>query len=482
MDTFGENWGYRLFMATAATHPEYFGRRSPKTRTSDVWEMADGRWAWEVGPFPLPGGGVFRKHGARQTQKKAISSRDRAYEAYNLVVDPPPAPPAPVERELTAAEKWTVEEWCEHAIDRIAKERASRTPQGYRYSLKNWVYPAVGQTRLADLNNWMLQDFIDSIPTRSTQAAVKTALSSCLAKAVRARILSFNPVHGLTLKKRPKRHEEDEERPDKRLLTESEKAALLRALSRTPREVPHDVSTPDGLVAAANAIYSGRIESAWSLAFLPCALSLYLGLRLGEALGARWSDIDWQEELPAEKRRPKIKIQRQVQRIVGVGLEADLPLKSNSAYRTLGIPPQLALILQEARRQTELRKRELEEEGVTLPASAFSHICHQRGRGGRSKNVGGPLDPSNVEREFRKEVAKIIVERKNGEPVFLNRKGVAPVKIHTLRSNFLSFWANVKRISDTELQKIAGHADVATTKRWYVVVDDTKVADLMCDG
>jgi integrase len=65
-----------------------------------------------------------------------------------------------------------------------------------------------------------------------------------------------------------------------------------------------------------------------------------LGLRRGEMLGLRWSDIDWQA--------PSIRLEQQV-RVAGSIVEISDELKTSHAYRTLGLAPDLIAVLKEHR-------------------------------------------------------------------------------------------------------------------------------------
>ena len=65
-----------------------------------------------------------------------------------------------------------------------------------------------------------------------------------------------------------------------------------------------------------------------------------LGLRRGEMLGLRWSDIDWKART--------IRLEQQV-RVAGSIVEISDELKTASAYRTLGMAPDLIEVLREHR-------------------------------------------------------------------------------------------------------------------------------------
>ena len=69
-------------------------------------------------------------------------------------------------------------------------------------------------------------------------------------------------------------------------------------------------------------------------------LLISLGMRRGEMLGLRWSDIDWRTE--------KIRLEQQV-RVAGNTVEISDDLKTPRAYRTLGMSPDLIEVLKEHR-------------------------------------------------------------------------------------------------------------------------------------
>ena len=71
-------------------------------------------------------------------------------------------------------------------------------------------------------------------------------------------------------------------------------------------------------------------------------IELATGLRRGELLGLKWSDIDWKNGI--------IKVRRQVARVNGEIVEA--PLKTKNSYRAVSISPQAIEVLREQKRKT----------------------------------------------------------------------------------------------------------------------------------
>ena len=74
----------------------------------------------------------------------------------------------------------------------------------------------------------------------------------------------------------------------------------------------------------------------------PCYLDLATGLRRGELLGLKWTDVDFQHGV--------LKIQRAISRQNGKVVEA--PLKTKNAYRTLPLSADAIDVLMQQRRKT----------------------------------------------------------------------------------------------------------------------------------
>lgn len=117
-------------------------------------------------------------------------------------------------------------------------------------------------------------------------------------------------------------------------------------------------------------------------------LDLATGLRRGELLGLKWTDID------LEKGKPQVK--RQVAWIEGEIMEA--PLKTKNAYRTLPLAEDVTAILKQQRKK----------------AGSSPWVIH-------SPNGGGPTSPDSV-------LCKL-----HG---VLKRAGLPQVRFHDLRHPF----------------------------------------------
>lgn len=274
-------------------------------RKSNVWQNAQTlRWHWEV-EFTRGDGTCFRKAGSKKTKDEALASRDKAYSDYNV--------------NEARAGKWTVQTWAEHCLSEIlTNENGETTNETYSVVLRNHVYPLIGRMPLGELTTATLQVYFNNLQERTSEAVAnktRTALSSCLTRAVRQNLIVANPLRMVKLAKVNRFEVEDDEddeesRADKRIMTEEEQTKLLAAAKGTLVE--------------------------------PCImLGLKCGMRIGECLGLQWSSVN------LEKRT--IRVKQQLKRVKGKGLVIRPP-KTNAGIRTLHISDSLFAYLIELRK------------------------------------------------------------------------------------------------------------------------------------
>ncbi len=160
---------------------------------------------------------------------------------------------------LVVPSKKTVSEFLFEWIDRGKPGIQDRTRESYRWTLIQYVLPRLGDRRLDQLSPMEIQDLYNALSEKGlsprTVRYAHSILRSALAQAVRWRVLNGNPADLVELPaKKPKE---------------------MRALS------PEEAST------FLEAIQGDRWEALWELL-------LVTGLQPGEALGLKWSDVDWE--------------------------------------------------------------------------------------------------------------------------------------------------------------------------------------------
>jgi integrase len=223
----------------------------------------------------------------------------------------------------------TVEEWMRYWLDRIVPRAkpAAGTVKAYNTVVGQYVIPLLGHHRLDRLTPehideaWETllddgnprKDPTDRVPIApNTVHLAHTVLRRALKVAVQRKRLKTNPAGTDSMDAPPRDEKEVEPVPP------AEVVKILAAAEGTP--------------------YGAR----WSVA-------LALGLRPGEALGLRWSDVDLDAGV--------LHVRQQLQRVKGKGLVATAP-KSEAGKRWMNLPPTLLAGLKAHRKsQNEARLR-----------------------------------------------------------------------------------------------------------------------------
>ena len=199
-------------------------------------------------------------------------------------------------------------EWFERFEQLVRDGRRSPASASlYRATLDRHVLPVIGGLRLAELTTARVDAFLHGVlrdKGHATAKVCRSVLSGVCGLAVRRDALRSNPVRDVG----------DLERGDRsgaRALTLSECREWLAVLDADPYAVRKDL--PD------------------LARFL-----LGTGVRIGEAMGVTWDDVDLAEQL--------VHIRRTVIRVKGVGLVPKVT-KSRAGLRTLRIPAWLVAVL-----------------------------------------------------------------------------------------------------------------------------------------
>ena len=329
----------------------------PKRRANGegtIHKRKDGRWEgrYTAGHDPETGKAII-KNVLGKTQTEVKEKLKKAIEG-NAGID------------YGRAKTYTVGSWLEVWMENYAKIKLRpstyKTHQGF---LKNHIQPNIGNIPLSELTSLDLQKFykhlleggrVDRIEAKNkpkglspkTVRNIHQMIGSAYNLAMEQKLVSKNPTQGCALPK-------VEHREMKTLTSEQ-----LGAFFHEARE-------------------SGVYELYY--------LDLATGLRRGELLGLKWSDVDFQ--------RGTLKIQRAISRQNGKVVEA--PLKTKNAYRTL-----------------------------PLSADAISVLEQQKNKSGKSEWVfpsptGKPMSPDSVLHMLQR---------------VLKRAGLPRIRFHDLRHTF----------------------------------------------
>lgn len=303
------------------------------------------------------------------------------------------------------AERLTVERYLSEWLDAYASDHPeSTTPQTYRYVLEGHVIPRIGHVLLPRLTakhvEGIYREMRNAGLSGETRAKVHRTLSQVLKRAVRDGNLPRN-------------------------VCDSVDASLYKPTKPTLHKITVDEAAR--LVDAAKA-YS---EIA---ALIP--LMAYSGLRLGEALGLRWSDVDFDgDELRIVQTRKKHR-----DRYLRYGTP-----KTEQSARTVPMMPIVSTALYEHR---ERQRKHYEKHGLAPEHELVF-----------TRADGSPYDHDNVTHRWQRirETAK-----------------VPKARLHDLRhfaaSTMADHGAPVHHVA-----AVLGHSQVTTTyNRYYRSNEDDK--------
>jgi integrase len=290
--------------------------------------------------------------------------------------------------------------------DRPKKVRQS-TASGYEAILRLYVFPTLGNVRICDLKPRHVEQIINVLihekKSDSTINSARRALHGMCTYAVRMEIIPTNPVASTETVKR-------------------------QASGKT------QVKTPWSVTEAVSALQAARNDPT-----MDCFvhLMLYLGLRPGEALGLRWTDIDLESGMLhvtgtlREERRiaPDGK---------GVVRNVRNAPKTSSSKRALQLHPELtrALVRQ------QLRLKDWEYEAGTK-WSDTGYVITTR--------IGTELSHANNRKNFYK---------------FLGMNGLRQIRPHDMR-HVAAKTALEADIRIEDVSQALGHTRIDTTKQIY---------------
>jgi integrase len=284
-----------------------------------------------------------------------------------------------------------MERWLE---DSARGDLGHRAYHNYKLQIRRHISPAFGRLKLSKLTAAHIQSLYaaklhDGLKPSSVRY-IHAVLHRALALAVRFNLIPFNPAARVD----PPKIRQEEITP-----LDADQARKLLDVAR-----------------------GSKFEALY-------VLSVAVDLRMGEALGLRWSDIDFDAKT--------LRVSRQLQRVRdGGGLVFSEP--KNASRRTIDLPQRAV----EAVRSH--RKRQLEER-VQATDYRGSGLVFATGK-------GTPVDAQNVvNRHFKP---------------LLRRAGLPDIRWHDLRHTYATLLLS-RETHPTYVQKSLGHASVQLTLDRY---------------
>ena len=349
----------------------------------NIRKRKDGRWEgrYTAAHDPVTGKQIF-KNVLAKTQAECREKLNQAIQVVGAL-------------DVAKAEKMTVSSWLDIWMENYGKlSMRPSTYANYETLIRLHIKPYIGDILIGKLTSLDLQKLYNKLLTEGridrpeakhqpkglsskTVRNVHTVIYSACEKAITERLLAANPAVGCTLPK--KEHREMKTLPLEKL---------------------------DVFFTEAKA--SGVFELYY--------LELSTGLRRGELLGLKWTDIDWNAGT--------LSIQRQIQRIKGVVQET--ALKTRNAYRTIALPEDTLAILKQRKKQ------------ITSPYIFPSP-------------TGGIMEPGAVRKKLKR---------------ILKRAGLEELRMHDLRHTYATL-ALQNGVDVKTLSGILGHYSAGFTLDTY---------------
>lgn len=269
-----------------------------------------------------------------------------------------------------------------------------KTTLQYESLINGYIIPAIGRKKLFDLNLLLINRFYNSLIKRKvgtrTIRYIHSVLHVALEQALRNGFLIRNPAHG----------------------------AILPRQDHKETQVLNEDQVNQFLIA----IKDSRLKTLYHLA-------LSTGMRQGELLGLKWSDLDWNSAT--------LRIRRQLQCIVGKGLVFG-DLKTHSSLRTIKLGN---YVLNELREQKLRQKTEIEWAGRQWKDNDLIFPT----------SIGTPVNSSNLVKDFKK---------------ILTRSGLPNIRFHDLRHTAATLMIS-HGVPVHVVSKILGHSNVSVTLNIY---------------
>jgi len=349
---------------------------------------------------------AYKSDGTPVKTRRTFASKAQATRGLHVLI---------AERErgyLTVVRNETLEQFALRWVKEVKTNQVRKsTLNDYEYKLRQYVFPYLGARQLRtitgrDIDAWMTQMFNDGKST-STISGARRVLFGVFKNAYRQELIQRNPVEQTDAPKRKSSERSQVQAP----WTEQE---VVKAL-----EASQDL-----------------VNSNKDVELFLC-LALYLGLRRGEILGLKWSDIDLVNN--------RIQIQRTLKEqrtttSTGAGvvqLVTDNPKTKNSA-RTLPIALQVK----------EALERQMMRQSVASLNAGKSWIDHNWVF---TTKIGSPIYPTNMNYRFN---------------TFVKKNNLRHIRIHDLRHTN-AVLALTSGIALETVSQGLGHSRIDITKDVY---------------
>lgn len=293
-----------------------------------------------------------------------------------------------------ASAQLSFSEYLDQWLGSIKSTVRPKTLQQYTQIVRDHIIPKLGRTKLKDIHPLQIQALYKEKMSEGTSARtvilVHAVIHRAMGMALKWGLIGRNPVDAVT---RPKiQHKEMQ------TLTDDQVRAFLSCAKGT------------------------RFEALFWLA-------ISTGMRQGEILGLKWSDLDWNTK--------KLHIQRQVQRITGEGFVFTEP-KSSAGRRVIVLS---TLTIEKLLNHLDLQQNAKIKAGSNWVEKDLIF----------PSSIGSPQDQKNLDRIFKETLVKA---------------GIPKIRFHDLRHTAATLMLQ-EGIHPKVVQERLGHSDISMTLNVY---------------
>ncbi|MGV9645143.1 tyrosine-type recombinase/integrase [Streptomyces sp. NPDC003514] len=325
---------------------------------SAIYLGKDGRWHARVPMGYKDDGTPYRRHLTRPTRKELVDEVRRLEKQRDEGSARQPGKP------------WTVAKWLEHWVENIAKPVVSEnTYAGYEVAVRVHLVPGIGRHRIDRLEPEHLESLYRRMQSTGSKAGTAHQAHRTARTALGEAVRRGHAAKNAAALAKPPRMEEDENEVE-----------------------PYSVDEVQSLLLEVN---KRRNSARWMLA-------LALGLRQGETLGLRWSDVDLDNEyLKLRRNRLRPKYEHGCGEAAPCGRKAGYcparvqvrretkNTKSRAGRRAVPLPGPLVVMLR-SHREAQVRQRTAAGNLWTESEYVFT------------KPLGGPLSPNTDYHDWKR--------------------------------------------------------------------------------
>lgn len=287
-----------------------------------------------------------------------------------------------------------VAEFMEYWLSTASTTIRPKTLKQYQQIAHDYICPNLGIAKLKDLRadqiQFLYNNLLEQGKSHRTVILVHAVIHRALVQALKLGLLGRNPADQVTI----------------------------------PKQVHTEMHTLD--VEQAHALLQAVAGSVWEAAYY---IAITTGLRQGELLGLKWSDLDWSTR--------QLHVQRQLQRIKGQGVVFPEP-KTKAGRRVIVLGNDT---IEKLHRHEELQRWTQAVAGARWKDNNLIF----------PNTIGNPQDPADLVKHFK---------------ALLRQVGLPDIRFHDLRHTAATLMLQ-QGIHPKIVQERLGHAQISMTLSTY---------------